>query len=653
MVGRIVIEDVRPAGHAEHPVKAVAGERVAVSALVWLEGAAAVAAAVVWRGPGTGQPCRTRMTGPEPGCDEFRAEIAPDRPGIWTFRIEAWTEPWVSWEAAVRAKVAAHQGTPDLHNDFENGARLLERVAYRPERRTDRDMLLDAAGALRSAHLLVRERVAAALSAEVCAVMRANPVRRLCTRSRAYQLRVDRERAQFGAWYEFFPRSTGGLDESGRALHGTFATATAALDRIAGMGFDVVCLPPVHPISETHRRGRNNLARNRPGDVGSPWAIGSAAGGHDTIHPQLGDFADFDRFVARTRELGMEVALDLTLRCAPDHPWAREHPEWFTVGPDGRIAHAEHPPESFPDILPLNFDNAPAELRAEILRVVLLWVAHGVRIFRVTDPQAAPPAFWHWLIRAVQEPHADVLFTAAAFTRPARLYGLARLGFSQSYTYFTWRTGQSELAEFGAELVARADEARPNLFVNTPDVLPAGLRSGNPAGFAGRAALAATLSPTWGVYSGFELYEHEAGEGESYRDAEKFQLKPRDFAAAEAEGRSLRPWLTRLNEIRRAHPALRNLRSLRFHHVDNDALLAYSRTDPAHGDTVLCVVTLDASATQEGTVHWDFPALGLDPARRYTVCDEVSGEIFEWGPAAYVKLDPHRAVAHIAAVARS
>ncbi|MCR6487376.1 DUF3416 domain-containing protein [Amycolatopsis sp. OK19-0408] len=649
MVGRIVIEDVRPSvGAAEHPAKAVVGEPVRVSATVWAEDTDAVGAAVELRWPDGSTRC-TRLL-PVDG-DTFAATVVPDEPGVWTFRIDAWRDPWTAWERAVRAKATA--GALEPANDFETGARLLEQVAYRPERLAERDSLLTAANVLRDANLLVPERLSAALTDCVRAVMREHPVCENRTRGRAQQVRVDRVRALDGAWYEFFPRSTGGTDAGGNPVHGTFATAAAELDRIASMGFDVVYLPPVHPIGTVHRKGRNNSVVSAEGDVGSPWAIGSAEGGHDAIDPRLGTLDDFDAFVARAAELGLEVALDLALQCAPDHPWVRAHPQWFSTLPDGTIACAENPPKRYEDVYPLNFDQDPEGLYAEVRRIVELWVRHGVRIFRVDNPHTKPPAFWHRLIRDVQEAHPDVLFLAEAFTRPARLYGLARLGFSQSYTYFTWRTTKTELTGFGRELVEHADEARPNMFVTTPDILPAELQSGNPAAFAARAALAATLSPTWGVYSGFELYEHEALGAQEYRDSEKYELRPRDYATALAAGRSLQPWLARLNEIRRAHPALRQLRTLRFHDVDNDALLAYSKTDPAGGDTVLCVVTLDHQHTQEGTVHWDFRALGLAPEHRYTVHDEVSGELFEWGEHAYVKLDPHRSVAHIGSVARA
>ena len=345
----------------------------------------------------------------------------------------------------------------------------------------------------------------------------------------------------------------------------------------------------------------------------------------------------------------MEVALDLALQTAPDHPWVSEHPEWFTTRPDGTIAYAENPPKRYQDIFPVNFDNDPAGLYAEVLRIVLHWVEHGVRIFRVDNPHTKPPNFWHWLIWQVKARDPGVLFLSEAFTRPARLYGLARLGFTQSYTYFTWRTAKQEITEFALEHARRADEARPNYFVNTPDILHASLQHGGRSMFALRAVLAATLSPSWGVYSGYELFEDQpVREGsEEYLDSEKYQLRPRDFEAAAATGQSLEPWLTRLNEIRREHPALQQLRELVFHHVDNEALLVYSKSDPTTGDTVLVVVTLDPNHPQQGTVWLDLPALGLDHDDRFVVHDEVTGESYQWGPANFVRLDPSRAVAHI------
>ncbi len=345
----------------------------------------------------------------------------------------------------------------------------------------------------------------------------------------------------------------------------------------------------------------------------------------------------------------MEVALDLALQCAPDHPWAKEHPEWFTVLPDGTIAYAENPPKKYQDIYPLNFDNDPAGLYEEVLRVVRFWISHGVKVFRVDNPHTKPPDFWAWLIGKVKSEDPDVLFLAEAFTRPARLYGLAKLGFTQSYTYFTWRTAKWELAEFGEQIAEHADYARPNLFVNTPDILHESLQHGGPGMFAIRAVLAATMSSAWGVYSGYELFEHRAVRdgSEEYLNSEKYELRPRDFEAALADGESLEPFLTRLNEIRRVHPALHELRTIKFHHPDNDALLAYSKFDPVTGDQVLVVVTLNPFGPEEATLWLDMAALGMEPYDRFWVRDEITGDEYQWGQANYVRLDPANAVAHV------
>jgi len=655
VTGRIGIDDVNPVvSWGEHPSKAVVGEQLPVTAAVWREGHDAVAATVVWTSP-DGRTTSVRMSPLNPGFDTWVATVVPDAEGMWTFRVDGWGDPWTTWLHAVDAKIDAGQGPAELANDLESGARLLEWAARRPSQRANRPLLTTAINALRDTTATLRTRVGPALDDAVRTIMHDDPVRELVTRGRKHRVWVDRARALFGSWYEFFPRSTGGWDSTGRPVHGTFVTAAKELERVAAMGFDVAYLPPIHPIGAVNRKGRNNTLTPGTDDVGSPWAIGSADGGHDAIHPQLGAMDDFDAFVTRAGQLGLEVALDLALQCAPDHPWAETHQEWFTTRPDGTIAYAENPPKKYQDIYPVNFDNDPDGIYAEVLRVVLLWVEHGVRIFRVDNPHTKPPDFWQWLIWKVKETHPDVLFLAEAFTRPARLYGLGRLGFTQSYTYFTWRVYKQELIDFGREQVAHADEARPNLFVNTPDILHESLQRGGPAMFALRAALAATLAPTWGVYSGYELYEHvPVREGsEEYLDSEKYQLRPRDFAGALSDGRSLQPWLTRLNEIRRAHPALQQLRNLHFHEADHDALIAYSKTDDATGDAVIVVINLDPRQGAAGMVRLDLPVLGLDWHERFTVHDEVSGEVYDWGQANFVHLEPHRAVAHILAVHRT
>ncbi|WP_280491166.1 alpha-1,4-glucan--maltose-1-phosphate maltosyltransferase [Nocardia asiatica] len=649
MTGRIAIDDTAPSIPGGRPAKAVVGEVFPVRTVVWREGHDAVAATLVVRAPGTSRPLRIRMT-PDYEPDVFNATFTPNAPGAWTYRIEGWSDPVQTWRSAIEAKLAVGQSAADLANDLELGARLFDRAAQAvPKRQFER--LRAVATALRGDDQLPA-RVAPAFTEDVAEILRATPLRDLVTRGPQHTVLVERHRALYGSWYEFFPRSTGGRDATGKPVHGTFATAAKELPRIAGMGFDVVYLPPVHPIGEVNRKGRNNALAAEPGDVGSPWAIGSRHGGHDAVHPELGTEADFADFVAAARRHGLEVALDLALQCAPDHPWVQAHPEWFTTLPDGTIAYAENPPKKYQDIYPVNFDNDPDGLYAEVLRVVRHWIGLGVTIFRVDNPHTKPADFWEWLIANVRRTDPDVIFLSEAFTRPARLYGLARRGFSQSYTYFTWRVAKWELTEFGNELAAKADEARPNLFVNTPDILHETLQHGGPGMFAIRAVLAATLAPTWGVYSGFELFEHQAvrPDSEEYLDSEKYELRPRPFAEALARGESLEPWLTRLNEIRRAHPALQQLRCLHFHHVDNDALLAYSKIDPAGGDAVLVVVNLNPFGAEWGMLSLDLPAIGREWHDHPVVHDEVSGEEYHWAQTNYVRLDPARAVAHIIAL---
>jgi len=650
MTGRLGIDDVTPVvSCGRYPAKAVVGEHIPVTATVWREGHDAVAATVAWRGPHDRVARQTRMAEQGTGLDAFAAVITPDEEGLWTYRVDAWSDPWETWHHTVSVKIEAGQGAAELENDLESGALLLDRVSRRPDRRRDRAVLAGTAAALRDLALPLPERVAPAFTAEVARIMHEFPVRELLTKGKPMKIWVDRTRAAFGSWYELFPRSTGGVDAEGKPVHGTFTTAAAALDRVAAMGFDVVYLPPIHPIGRVNRKGPNNTLVPEEHDVGSPWAIGADEGGHDAVHPELGTIEDFDDFVARAEELGMEVALDLALQAAPDHPWVLKNPEFFTTRPDGSIAYAENPPKKYQDIYPINFDNDPQGIYTEVLRIVLHWIEHGVKIFRVDNPHTKPPDFWAWLIQTVKDAHPDVLFLAEAFTRPARMWGLARLGFTQSYTYFTWRTTKEELIEFGVDLLEHWDQGRPNLFVNTPDILHESLQVGGPGMFALRAALAATLAPTWGVYSGYELYEHEAVRhgSEEYLNSEKYELRPRDFAGALAEGRSLEPWLAKLNAARRAHPALQQMRTLRFHHIDNAALLAYSKQDPETGDTVVTVVTLDPDNAQQGTLWLDLPSLGFEWHERLIAHDEVTGETWDWGQANYVRLEPWRSVAHI------
>jgi starch synthase (maltosyl-transferring) len=653
----------------------VVGERLPVAATVFREGHDAVAANVVWRPPtptagvapaAANQAAKKatklpflRMEPGAPGTDRWHAEVVPTEEGRWTLVIEAWSDPYATWRHAVEVKYEAGQGVEDLANDLETGARVLAR-AVRNVPREHRAELQNAAAALRDEHRDLEHRIAPGLGDPVARLMRDYPVRELVTRSETYAVWVDRPRASYGSWYEFFPRSEGAVvpdqsfDAVGPPSHGTFKTAAERLPAVAAMGFDVVYLPPIHPIGRVNRKGRNNTLVPEADDVGSPWAIGSEEGGHDAINPALGTIEDFDDFVARTEELGMEVALDFALQCAPDHPWVKEHPEWFTQKPDGSIAYAENPPKRYQDIYPLNFDNDPKGLYAECLRVVRYWVDHGVKIFRVDNPHTKPLNFWHWLIWEVKKTDPDVLFLAEAFTRPAMMHALARIGFTQSYTYFTWRTAKWELEEYARELVDAADYMRPNFFVNTPDILHASLQYGGPPMFKIRAVLAALLSPTWGVYSGYELYEHQAVRpgSEEYMDSEKYQLRPRDWSAAEREHRTLAPYLTRLNELRRNHPALQEIRNLHQHFVNDDNVMCWSKRDTETGDTVVVVLNLDPHAPREATVSLDLPALGLDWHERFAVHDELSDQTFDWGQFNYVRLDPYHEPAHVFTVRR-
>ncbi|WP_029117718.1 alpha-1,4-glucan--maltose-1-phosphate maltosyltransferase [Mycobacterium sp. URHB0044] len=677
MAGRIEIDDVVPVvSGGRFPAKAVVGEVVPVKATVWREGHDAVAATLVVRYHGTAYPRLAKapvgavpqveavpietVVGATPKIkpqqlpmtpgrtpDVLHGQFTPDAVGLWTFRVDGWGDPLATWRKNVTAKLDAGQGESELSNDLLIGAQLLERAATGVPRQ-DRYPLIDAAARLREPGDPFA-RAGAALAPEVTDLLRLYPLRELLTRGEQYGVWVDRPLARFSAWYEMFPRSTGGWDGKGKPVHGTFATASKALPRIAKMGFDIVYLPPIHPIGKVHRKGRNNSVTAAPTDVGSPWAIGSDEGGHDAVHPDLGTIEDFDDFVGAARDQGLEVALDLALQCAPDHPWAKEHPEWFTVLPDGTIAYAENPPKKYQDIYPINFDNDPAGIYHEVLRVVRFWMSHGVKVFRVDNPHTKPPNFWAWLIGEAKNDDPDVLFLAEAFTRPARLFGLAKLGFTQSYTYYTWRTAKWELAEFGEQIAEHADYARQNLWPNTPDILHESLQHGGPGMFAIRAVMAATMSSAWGVYSGYELFEHRpVREGsEEYLDSEKYELRPRDFDAALTGGESLEPFLTRLNEIRHVHPALSQLRTIKFHAIDNDALLAYSKFDPVTGDCVLVVVTLNAFGPEEATIWLDMEALGMDPYDRFWVRDEVTGDEYQWGQANYVRIDPARSVAHI------
>lgn len=650
VTGRIPILAVEPVVlGGRRPAKAVVGETFQVSATVFREGHDAVAANVVLRDPAGRAGPWTPMRELAPGTDRWGADVTPDAHGDWTFAVQAWSDPVATWRHHAEIKIPAGIDTGLV---LLEGSRLYERAAAGapPELRGP---LRAAVEALRDTARAPSARLAGALTPQADAVLAAHPLRELITTTAEFPLRVDRERALFGSWYEFFPRSEGAVVRPGEPpVSGTFRTAARRLPAIADMGFDIVYLPPVHPIGTTFRKGANNSLSAGPHDVGVPWGIGSPEGGHDAVHPDLGTLDDFDAFVREAGRLGLEVALDFALQCSPDHPWVEKHPDWFAHRADGSIAYAENPPKKYQDIYPLHFDRDRAGITAETIRLLRFWMGHGVRVFRVDNPHTKPVAFWEEVLADIHRTDPDVLFLAEAFTRPAMLRTLAAIGFHQSYTYFTWRNDKRELTDYLMELSTEtAHYLRPNFFVNTPDILHAYLQNGGPPAFAVRAVLAATLSPTWGVYSGFELYENTPLRpgSEEYLHSEKYELRPRDWAAAEREGRSLAPLITRLNAARRANAALARLRGLHFHEADNDAVLAYSKTvrHPGGSNTVLVVVNLDPHHTQEATVSLNMPQLGLDWHESVPVRDELTGETYHWGRANYVRLDPGVTPAHV------
>lgn len=652
-MGRIPVLDVRPlVDCGRRPAKAVVGETFEVTATVFREGHDAVAANVVLVGP-SGRPGPwTPMRELAEGTDRWGAEVTPDAEGLWTYTVEAWSDPLATWRHTARIKIPAGI---DSELVLAEGVELHERAAKGvPKKGGGREAVLAVVDALRDESRPAAVRLAAALAPRVLEALERHPLRELLTESPALPLLVERERALFGSWYEFFPRSEGVRKVRGRTKPGTFRTAAQRLPAIAAMGFDVVYLPPIHPIGVTHRKGPNNSLSASPQDVGVPWAIGSPEGGHDAVHPDLGTIEDFDAFVARARELRLEIALDFALQCSPDHPWVEKHPEWFRKRPDGSIAYAENPPKKYQDIYPIDFDGAADNMDgivAETVRILRHWMDHGVRIFRVDNPHTKPVVFWERVIGEVNATDPDVIFLAEAFTRPAMMRTLGAIGFQQSYTYFTWRNTKEEITEYLTELSGEAAALmRPNLFVNTPDILHAYLQHGGRPAFEVRAVLAATLSPTWGMYAGYELCENTPlREGcEEYLDSEKYQLRPRDWESAERSGASLAPLVTTLNRVRRRHPALRRLRNLTFHVTDNDAVIAYSKRTGS--DTVLVVANLDPHHTQEATVSLNMPELGLAWHETVPVRDELTGETYHWGRAAYVRLEPGVAPAHVLAL---
>ena len=652
MISRIPITDLSPAvnfGGELVPVKAVAGEVIAVTATIFREGHDALGAHTLLFDDKGKEIARTPMREIWRGGDRFEGTITIPARGEFKYAIEAFDDPFATWEHDSEIKIAADI---DVELCCTIGKLIFEEKLN--EDPSANKLLSPAIKALTDTSLAPANRFSQATTPEIRAYFAANPLRRLVSRSELIPVRADRDRALVGAWYEFFPRSEGAIvDAHGRITSGNFATAAKRIPAVAAMGFDVLYLPPIHPIGTAHRKGRNNTLTPSDTDPGVPWAIGNVEGGHDAINPALGTMADFETFVSIAKKNNIEIALDLALQASPDHPWVKSSPEWFTTRPDGTIAYAENPPKKYQDIYPINFDNDYAGILAEVLRVIRLWVSKGVTIFRVDNPHTKPVHFWQEVMSVINKESPDVVFLAEAFTKPAMMHALGKAGFHQSYTYFTWRTSKAELMEYGREVSQETSAFfRPNFWVNTPDILPFHLQSGNPAMFALRAVLAATLTPSWGMYAGYELYEHRRFKegGEEYLDSEKYEIKVRDWDGAAKKGITLAPFITQLNQIRRAHPSLLQLRNLRFHHTDSDAVIAYSKR--TGDDLILVVVNLDPTYAQETTVHWDMKALGIT-ANSFEVKDLLDNQSFTWSPDTFIRLDPARPtgkVAHICQV---
>jgi len=635
------------------PAKAFAGEVVPFGATAFREGHDAIGVMLHLTAPdGTTTQHPMRLT--VPGTDRYETLVRLDVQGSYTYRVRGYSDDFATWVHTAGIKIPAGI---DVELTFLIGSTLFAAAGKDLKRPiVQRRLFAAAAKTLANTRLPLETRFAVVTDPALTAAAAVHPLASVDSFSAERTIRVERTRAGVGSWYEFFPRSEGAVArEDGSWQSGTFRTAAARLPGVAAMGFDVLYLPPIHPIGRAFRKGPNNTLDAGENDPGSPWAIGSAAGGHDAIHPDLGTIDDFRAFVAAATEQGIEVAIDLALQASPDHPWVTEHPEWFTTLPDGSIAYAENPPKKYQDIYPINFDNDPEGIRAEVLRLVRYWVSTGVNIFRVDNPHTKPLDFWEWLIGTINRESPDVVFLAEAFTRPALLQGLAKVGFQQSYTYFTWRNTKEELEEFFDGLAHdTADFLRPNLFVNTPDILSEYLQFGGPAAFKIRAALAATAAPTWGVYSGFELYESVARPGaEENIDNEKYEYRPRDYAKAEALGKSLSPFLAQLGRIRAAHPALRQLRNLDIHSSDDDSILVYSKylaaefTDDGRADALLVVANVDPHSVRETVVHLDVTRFGLAPGATFEVEDLITGAVWTWSADNFVRLDAFTEPVHI------
>ena len=648
---RLVIECVTPELDAgRYPVKRIVGDLCEIGADIYKDGHELLAGHVRYRVPNDSG---WRFTSLSYVVDDDRwyATLPLDRIGQWEFTVEAWTDLFGSWRSDLGKKVKAGQA---IGSELLEGAALIRDAARRSKFGEGRKSLETAASLLEDASVSEAKRAEAALTPQLLELMEAHFVPRdLACYGRILTITVDRERAGFASWYELFPRS----QTSDPAIHGTFREAEKALPRIADLGFDVLYLPPIHPIGKTFRKGPNNTLQAGPDDPGSPWAIGSEDGGHTAVEPKLGTVEDFKHFVETAEGLGLEVALDYALQCSPDHPWVTEHPEWFFIRPDGTIKYAENPPKKYQDIYPINFwCEDRAALWDACKEAIEFWIECGVRTFRVDNPHTKPFAFWEWVIREIQRERPDIIFLAEAFTRPKKMKNLAKLGFTQSYTYYTWKNTAAEIVEYLTEMTQTemAEYYRGNLFANTPDILHEYLQEGGPPAFRIRFALAATLLPIYGIYSGYELFENVPVKpgSEEYMDSEKYQIRVRDW-----NGPNMEADIRLFNRLRREHPSLQLYDNLRFHLSENPQLLCYSKLDPSDEpgarDDLLMVVNLDPHNPHHGMVHVPLTLLDIPEHTPYGVEDLLTGARYTWqGSRNYVRLDPAYQVAHLFRIIR-
>ncbi len=634
---RVAIESVSPElDAARFPAKRVVGEKVVVEADVFADGHDALACVMRYRHETVSEWTEVPMV-PLVN-DRWRSEFTVTELGRYRFTVEAWVDRFGTWSRQFAKRVEAGQ---DVAQELEVAARLVEGAGGRAPAPAA-EKLTAYAAQLR----LGKAAATAALGSDLAELMERHADRSLSTAyGREVEVVVEPERARYGAWYEMFPRSAG---KAGK--HGTFRDVEEWLPYISGMGFDVLYLPPIHPIGRTHRKGANNSVQAKPDEPGSPWAIGSEEGGHKAVHPQLGTLDDFRRLVRVAGEHGLSIALDIAFQCSPDHPYTREHPEWFRHRPDGSIQYAENPPKKYEDILPFDFEcEAWPELWAELLSIVAFWIDQGVRIFRVDNPHTKPFPFWEWLTGEIKRDHPDVILLSEAFTRPKVMYRLAKVGFSQSYTYFAWRNTSWELSQYFAELRSAPirEFLRANLWPNTPDILTEYLQTGGRPAFAARLILAATLGASYGIYGpAFELCENRAKEpgSEEYLDSEKYQLRSWQRDSPD----SLRELISLVNKVRRENPALQSDNGLMFHPTENEQIIAYTKSTDDFADVVLTVVNVDPHHTQVGMVNLPLEALGIDRDRSYQAHELLSGARYIWnGPRNYVELNPHSTPAQI------